>query len=278
MEQYGVAFAQSGTPVARASDYQRTIDSRWKTVSLVATAPLNIPNIFTMTSEITKILDHNLGYLPAFEGPFFNTRYEVQSSFFGSYIFVADRKSVYLINTVANNSAFGPADARSIIGAINVYDINMEEDYSSMPKGVPSGSIDSHHGIKIIGNDEYAAKNVQDSSALGFSTTTDAKAMGIYKVASVSIPAPPQFGTSEAIVAHELGYPPLIKFADMTPLFRNQFINYPAPSNSDAFIGALSLGNLGLRVRAKTNQIVVESSVGKEYRYVLFREPTEVAV
>jgi hypothetical protein len=277
MEEYGVAIAQTGTPVARASDYQRILDSRWKTVSLVVTAPLNIPDLFAMPDEITKIVDHNLGYLPAFEAPFFNTRYEVQSTFFGAYLFVADRKSIYLINQVAGNTFQSAENARSIIGAINVYDINMEEDYSSMPKGVPSGSVESHHGIKIIGNDQYAAKNVQDSAALGFATTTDAKAMGIYKVDSVTVPTPPQFGTATATVDHELGYPPLIKFADMNPLFGSIYQSYTAPSNSDAFIGALSLGNLGLRVRAKPNQITVESSVGKEYRYVLFREPTEVA-
>jgi len=269
---FGVAIAQSGTPIARASDYQRVIDTRWKTMSVVATQKIYIEDAFVKDQTI-KLLDHNLGYLPAFEAPFYNTRFEVQSSQSGSYLFVADRTSIYLILTQGPGVGY----EYTINGYITVYDLNMEEDYEGGDRGLLGSVGRSDRGIKLIGNGQYAARDVRDSDPIGFSVTTDAKAIGIDKVGTAQITGGVPFTVQgRGVIRHNLAYPPLVKVAiRYTPAQLLIFGNLiPAPSPSTAFIGPLDLPAGAI---VEPQAVVLPSYFDETYRYVIFKEPTEIA-
>lgn len=260
---FGIAIAQSGTPIARASDYQRIIDTRWKTMSVVATKEINITDAFA-TAQVIKILDHNLGYLPAFEAPFYNTRFEVQTSNEGGYLFLSDRNSIYLV--VPDVYPFD----YTIKGSINVYDLNMEVDYQGEDRGLIGSVGRSDRGIKVIGNGQYAARDVRDTDPIGFSITTDSKAIGVDKIGTVNVVA------GRGVIPHTLNYPPLINvvsFYNRTNIFSlgNQV---QPPSNSDAFCGPLELP---ATVKVEPQAVVLESAAANTYRFVIFKEPTEIA-
>lgn len=272
---YGATFSQSATPIDRAPDYQRILDTRWKTMSIVATMQYDNAD-YQFGPKIVKLLDHNLGYLPAFEAPFFNTRYEVQSTAAGSYAFVADRTSIYFVkgHDPATTSLY------AIHGNINVYDLNIEEDFDSKSKGTITPSTKTSMGMKIIGNDEYAAKNVGDKGALGYAVTTESKAFGIVKVDEVTITGATFIAPSTATIDHDLQYPPLIKLITTDPLqLSSPFPFLPRPSTSPVFCGPMGIGFTAnnLSVKAETNRLIVQSSTNGTYRYVIFREPTEIA-
>lgn len=265
---YGATFSQSATPIDRAPDYQRVLDTRWKTMSIVATQHFAKADLMN-GPKIVKILDHNLGYLPAFEAPFFNTRYETQSTAVGSYAFVADRKSIYYVKVHVEIATSDYA----IEGNINVYDLNIEENFDSKAKGTITPSTRTDIGVKIIGNDLYAAKNVNDRSALGYAVTTDSKAFGVLKVDEVSI------SSGTGIINHDLQYPPLVKLITTDPLRLGSSAELPVPSNSPVFCGPMGIGfsASNLWVKTETNRLIVNSSTDEIYRYVIFREPTEIA-
>lgn len=275
---YGATFSQNGTPIERAADYQRVLDTRWKTMSIVATVHFAKDDLMN-GPKVVKILDHNLGYLPAFEAPFFNTRYEVQSTAAGSYAFVADRKSIYYVK-IHPESTTGDY---KIEGNINVYDLNIEEDFDSKGKGTLVPATKTDIGMKIIGNGADAAKNVQDKGSLGYSVTTESKAFGIAKVAGAEITGASFVSPASVTIEHDLLYPPLVKFITMNPLGTsstdpNQHI-LPVPSDSEVFCGPMGIGFTAsnMWVEAQTNRLIVSSSVNDTYRYVIFREPTEIA-
>lgn len=265
---YGATFSQSGTPIDRAADFQRILDTRWKTMSIVETQPF----IGGLGANFTtyKILDHNLGYLPAFEAPYYNTRYEVQSTAAGTFAFVADRTSIYFVKV---NGVDLPKYTMN--GHINVYDLNIEEDFDSQAKGNMLSPKKTSYGIKIVGDDEYAAKNVGDAGTLGFAMTTESKALGISRVNQVIITSGGFGEDAKAIIEHDLGYPPLIKFINMNPITGG----ITAPSNSPVFCGpmGMSFGTNNLWVRAETNRLTVSASQASTLRYIIFREPTEIA-
>lgn len=278
--QYGVVLTQSGTPVQFASDYQRVVDTRWKTMSIVATAPFQMNGIRGDVGAI-KILDHNLGYLPAFEAPFFNTRYEVQMSGSSAFRFIADTKSIYFI---ARNDLLPIIYNYAIDGYINVYDLNIDEGYTSKTEGLLSSPSETDMGIKIIGNDEFAAKRVNSSRASGFSMTSESKALGVAEVADVTLSGFVPGGWATGTIDHDLGYLPLVKLIDpepfqFTPTDFQPVNPFSRPSNDTRFCGPMTLGfsSDNIMVTAQFQRLELQASVNKTFRYVLFREPTEIA-
>ena len=275
-DEYGIVIAQSGTPVARASDYQRILDTRWKTMSIVDTKKVSFSDVFALSSNVVKILDHNLGYIPAFEAPFYNTRYESGVSNSGNILWLADKTSIYLVTS----DSVQPLGAYTIDGYVTDYDLNIEEDYQGKDRGLIGSTSRSDRGVKIIGNDQYAAHDASDSNPLGFSLTTDSKAIGVDRVATVQITGGDSVGFTvlgRGVIQHTLNYPPLVKtsrlYSNSNGVITTDFINFPAPSNELSFYT-----NLGLtRAKVEPQKIVLESYRDDIYRYILFKEPTEIA-
>jgi len=271
--EYGITISGSGVPIERASDYQRILDSRWKTASIVMSVRFAVDNFQTLPT-FTKVLDHNLGYIPAFEAPFFNTTYEVQGSLASTYLFVADNTSIWFVN-----ESPGTSDAYKIDGYINVYDINMEVDFESEPTGLVAAPKRGNIGVKIVGNGKYSARNANDSDPLGFSLSTDAKGIGIARIATLNSRGGVPFTIpSRGIIKHGLPYPPLVKLVNTDPYLDNFLVTKKPPSTTGKFYGPLRLlGATGVRV--ETGQLVVETSYvdNDTYRYVMFRDPVEIA-
>jgi len=263
--EYGITISGSGVAIERASDYQRILDTRWKTTSIVASVPFKTDD-FEYLPEFTKILDHNLGYIPAFEAPFFNTTGESQSSKSGFYLFVADRTSIWFIN--GNYTGTPSVKPYGIDGYVNVYDINMEKDFESEAVGLVAAAKRGNIGMKLVGNNKYAAHDANDADPLGFSVSTDAKGIGISRVAPLG----------SGIIKHTLAYPPLVKLVDTDPYKNNFLVTIRPPSETNKFYGPLRLfGSSGVRIQP--SQLVVTVNPGDEsrYRYVMFRDPVEIA-
>jgi len=276
---YGIAIAQSGTPIDRASDYQKIIDTRWKTASIIASIPYRNEDL-EYGPEFVKIFDHNLGYIPAFEAPFYNTTYESQSSLSGSYLFVADSTSIWFVNGVHNST---PSASPTVIdGVINVYDVNIEVDFTSTRNGLVAAPRSSDRGVKLIGNGKYAAHDANDSDPLGFSLSTDAKGIGIAEIGTVHARGGDPVGftvLNRGIIRHDLPYPPLLKLVDSTPYENNFLVQNKPPSATGKFYGPMRLlGSSGVRV--EPGQLVIRTGYPDDdrYRYIIFRDPVDIAV
>ena len=260
--EYGITISGSGVPIERASDYQRIIDSRWKTASIVMSVPFKTDN-FAALPKFTKILDHNLGYIPAFEAPFFNTTYEQQGSVSGTYLFVADSSSIWFINENPDTTT-----PYKIDGYINVYDVNMQEDFESEPTGLVAAAKRGNIGIKIIGNGKYAAHDANDVDPLGFAISTDAKGIGIARISSLN----------NGIIKHNLQYPPLVKLVDTDPYRNNFIVTSKPPSTTGVFYGPLRLiGSSGVQVKPGQLMVTLFPDDQERYRYIMFRDPVEIA-
>lgn len=277
MSDYGISISESSTPISRATDYQKVIDTRWKTTSIVSITPINIPDAFSSVVAI-KLVDHNLGYIPAFEAPYYNTRFETGLSHTGGYLFIADRSSIYFITSPDQTLESG----YTIVGNIIVYDINMEVDYVSELSGSATAATSkSNRGMKIIGNDQYAARDASDTNPLGFSFTTDSKAIGIDRIGTVNITGGDSVGFTvlgRGVINHKLSYPPLVKTARIFSNTTNGIIivgsqTFQSPSNSITFYSQLQL----TYAKIESQAVILQSFTNDTYRYILFKEPTEIA-
>lgn len=276
----GIAISYDGIDIRKASDYQRTIDTRWKTMNIVKSVKY-VNNDLQMGPQIQKIVDHNLGYLPAFDAPYFNGRYEVQSTISGSYTFVADTKSIYLVKYF--NTSTPSANPYRVNGYINIYDLNIEENYESVTKGLQGATGNATNGVKIIGNGDFAAKTVGDQGAYKFSITSEGKAFGIQKVGTaeitnaVGLPSPAN-GSTE--IPNDLPYPPLIKFVVLgMPGARDPNTGGPLltpPSSDPKLCSPMSFSGIrNFFVRSSGGRVTVESSENGKFKYIIFRDPIE---
>lgn len=274
----GIAISYDGIDIRKASDYQRTIDTRWKTMNIVMSRRY-VNNDIQNGPQITKLFDHNLGYLPAFDAPYFNSRYEVGSTISGAYAFVADTKSIYFVKY--SNTSTPSANPYKIDGYINVYDLNIEEEYESPTKGLEGSTGNSTNGIKIVGNGDFATRTVNDQGAYKFSITSEGKAFGINKVGTAEITNanPMSAINGSTTIPNDLPYPPLIKFVILgMPGSRDLNTGVPLlplPSNDKLCSQMGFSGTRNFYVRTSGGKITVESSENGQFKYIIFRDPIE---
>ena len=277
---YGIAIAQSGTQIKYADDYQRIVDTRWRPQGTAVAYPIDV--ILDPAAGLFKLFDHNLGFVPAIEGPRQTDRLNPspQSSPIGIVQFCADDSSVYIVKYDTSKFKI------KIKGYIYVYDFPINEPFDSEYKGVSMASTGkSDRGVKINGNSEWSLNRLEDDGNFGFAMNTNNKQINVAKVDSITFK--PVIGGQSLSITHTIPYPPLIKFCQKLnnksfqigfsggqPVYQ-QFAKetWTALSLADAnaYVNAGTQYKIDLYVSGTANQGSV--TVG----YVIFRDPSEIA-
>lgn len=251
--EYGAIFAQSGVPVSRSADYQRVLDSRWKFMEIAQFLYIDmiIPTRSGSSVYLNKILEHNLGFLPAFYCSPLNISigFDIKIS--------ATKNAIW---------GYIPAVATSAItvrGWLYVFNVDVTTYYKApynQPSFAPTG--DTSYGAKFLEEDSHA--RIDDSGTVGFSLNTQAKALGVHMHDTY-----PFDGAGVGpIISHGLGYP---------PTFLNAKMDTPSSFNNNE----ASIGPLGQPARALiTNQTIqfrgAQSILLGNYAYIILKDPSDI--
>lgn len=178
---YGIQISQEGIPVRRAADYQKVLDDRWPFLDIVIETEVRFEHKFHEGNDnyrwSIELLDHSLGYLPAF------TYRMVEGSLLDEFGFdigevVSTKQGIYL------KGFFIPGQQMTLNGKIllRVFacDITAETSYG-VGQIDPIAKRDSRkYGAKILKSGVPPEKFSGDEMS-DFALNTDAKALAIQK-------------------------------------------------------------------------------------------------
>ena len=238
----GISVAYRGTDISNASDYSRSIDSRWKflEVAFEDQLTINLPAI-AASSDSTKgyeqryeIVKHNLDRYPMFEcsvevisgTPADSQSGDGKSVFWGytSYIWpfgiYSDKNSLWLFPQYYFSNG---QNAVTLLVKYRVYTLDTTEEYQAPTVSMPNanaGTIST--GIKILDGTESI--DVDDKSPEGFSLDTTMKTLAVHSVHTQYI------DNTNNTINHTVGYPPtyFIMYAPFQP-YLNYGTNYNIP-------------------------------------------------
>lgn len=199
----GLAIVQEGIGLDNALDSQKILDSRFRYFEILTEKMLVLPTLVPTTTQV--IYEHNLGFIPAFD---------VYDTVRDSYISGADTNGFGLVSSTTKLYFTGfyldPGWSNHQV-IIRIYNVPIAEDYSAViEKTFPakSGTV-SKEGIRIAqGN-----ADMNDRELSKFSLNTSSKALSIQKTGIATSNSGTNF---EAVIQHNLGYPPtyLATYAD----------------------------------------------------------------
>lgn len=160
-KEYGITISEGNVDVKLATDYQKVLDSRWLFLET------GFETIFTVPGDLAtyKILDHNLGYLPAFTYKFINTT-NTDANFSNVTIY-ADTQSIYA-SSLGNETGF-----------VRVFacDITTEYNSPSVQQFTDATTKRSKYGVKVTRNN---SANIKSHNPSDFTLNTNTKAMSIH--------------------------------------------------------------------------------------------------
>ena len=270
MSEAGMIFAQEGVSVQRAADYQKVMDSRWKFLDIQMEQEVVISHADSGSTHwwVEKLMDHNLGYLPAF------TFRQISLNGPRSATIIATKRSIYARSLFVSGDPTTPIILK---GYVRVFACDILKPYAApvdffVPTAAPSyPSV----GIKML---VRPGGNIRSNEMSDFAIHTKAKALAIQ-----------QTGMSEATVAnsgtltitHGMGYPPtyfLARYETAADFKASTVFNNPLPN--DDYLYAMDVAS-GAHVTANTTQVIVKGAqaalLGK-FAYLITKEPAELAV
>lgn len=242
----GLEIAQGGIDMGDASDYQKVLDTRWEFLEIAAETMFSFEGDPGGTHlQLIKVLDHNLGYLPAFtHDGVFNT--------FNS-IFSADEKSIYA------NVFFSVPIVNEFI---RVFACDITAEYQA-PSTIVSGS-------RLSSPSSYGAKVLN-----AHSHDITSNNMGDYTLNSNSKPISLQLHGKRSTVSghlafdHNVGYPPSFFVAHIN------VNNFTGPSTT---ISAMN-DTFGFSIADDTQITIRGAQAGLvgDYAVLILKDPIEVA-
>lgn len=287
----GLSVAYRGTDISNASDYSRSIDSRWKflEVAFEDQITINLPAI-AASGDTSKgyeqkydIVTHNLNYYPMFEcsveilagSPLIGQSGNGQQNFWGytsyGYPFniYSDQNVLSLFPTY--QASTGQA-AVTLLVKYRVYTLNISEEYQAPAVAMPNANAGNNPtGIKIL--DGTQPLSITDKSPEGFSLDTTMKTLAVHSVHTQFI------DNTNNKVDHTVGYPPtyFIMFAPFQP-FTKYFSGYNIPYRANTYSGQIY--EPLVRITATNNYLQfrgVQSVFTGTFVFVILKDPAEIA-
>jgi len=243
MADFGFQIAQENVDIRRAADYQKTLDSRWRTLDAVFEVEVEVVH---GGSGDTMAFHHKLGFLPAF------TARKISGS--GEVTWWADRQKVYVRGDAGTYSVF-----------LRIYDVDPTVEYRAPVLHISArpGSSASKIGAKFL-NQHRTSQGMRDDEKSHYSLNTQAKAMGIQQTGVVEATVS---NGHELVITHDLGYPPTYLTAEM---------DLTDTSNPKIAV----MGNVLGRVTANSVQVRIVGALAVllgSWAYLVLKDPIEVA-
>lgn len=271
----GIRISQSGIPVDRAADYQKTMDERWPILEHQFMGIIDMQNFSTASEGVLNnaggtiahvpIYKHGLGYLPAFRVKQISySGFDTFNSSLADNMF-ADDKYIYLI-------VFKSPGAIQINVKLwlSVVDRDCTKEYQAPIEQTTSiqTTNPSKYGLKILNNPTGQGMNEKNKSA--YTLNTNAKSLliqqhGIRTAGTVT--------TFQLVIDHRLGYPPTYYAAK-----RYEQVGAANPS-----LGKITMAPIdGIVGLGRSNSIILtirgaQSALVGDYMFIILKDPVDVA-
>lgn len=285
----GISVAYRGTDISNASDYSRSIDSRWKflEVAFEDEFTVNLPAI-AASSDSTKgyeqkidVIQHNLNRFPFFEASvelIAGTPAQGQSGYGMTQIWgwtpsvceaLSDENTLSIFPTYYYS--YGQ-NAVTLLVKYRIYTLDITEEYQAPSVSMPNanaGNIST--GVKILDGTESI--DVGDKSPEGFSLDTTMKTLAVHSVHRQYID-----GTNNT-VSHTVGYPPtyFVVYAPYQP-YIDYYEGYNIPYRNGTYCsGAYEAIAI---VTATNNSLTfkgIQAVFMGDFVFIILKDPAEVA-
>ena len=261
----GIIFTQEGIPIKQSSDYQRVLDTRWKTMEIAFEKYVDISyeNWVTGRNNI-EVFIHGFNYLPAFE--FFQDKDTLEGN---TTVLAGQHVSDYIIGTVDKifvpifKLAGDPSTALRVKGFLRIYRVDITGDYKAPSTSSRSTlPIKSKYGVKIIDSDD-GYKDFDSREVYKYLQNSKEKTLGIHQHGVLTA----ESGT--VTIDHGLGYSPSFEFVSITNTFSIPGIDCIQPFNS--YSGRVSSSTYQLKFSGG------QSALFGKYAYLVFKDPVELA-
>lgn len=250
----GIVSMQAGADAGSSADYQRTLDSRLKYLELAKNEILEFNSFEPLTFK--PIVEHNLGYLPAFTARVIS----LEGASAGSRpLFVGDTKNIYM--------ATGAAGWKPKV-RIGVYNVDFTSEYRApITRTSPNNSGKaSDVGLAIL--KQPSNVNIEHNEFSNFSVHTDTKAMNIQQHGTaISVST----GVNRMTITHDLGYPPSFMLAR---IYNQGDIFIEIPSDK----ATTPIGDFYGVTRATSIDVTIsggQSAIVGTFGYIILKDPLE---
>lgn len=279
----GIAVAYNGTPINLASDYSKSIDSRWKflEVAFENTVDIEIPAIASSGSNVNnrsqrfQIVNHGLGFYPLFEVSVVLFKGTLAGGSFPSQSIntvLSDKENLYLFPYFDNIDGQNAVTARVIY---RVYNLDISQSYTAIVESASSASATKNPmGVKFLDGSESI--DIDDDSPVGFSIDTTKKTLSVHSVQIVDFDDPVVNG----YVYHTVGYPPTY-LAQKSPYVyfgTNYGAVFNIPWRYEVYTSPME--NPDYRNIATDTYLRftgVQSFIGGQWCFIILKDPAELA-
>ena len=278
----GISIAYRGTDIRFASDYAKSIDSRWKFMEVAyedhekyINLPYIAPGVFGVVGfeQSFVVVEHNLGFYPFFECQVSIAEGVPAFSQSGSqgmpFRVYSDKNKLYVFPSYRGD--YGQAAVKLRI-RYRVYNLDIDEEYVAPPYGQPAANAgNSTTGVKIL--DGSQPIDLTAKSPEGFSVDTTQKTISIHSIHTQYI------DNTNYQIDHTVGYPPTYFICEKA---NQPFKDYGAGFNIPHRNWTLSAGRIepfarfeasGTYIRIRGVQSVFQGT----YCFIILKDPAEIA-
>lgn len=265
MTRYGIKFAQRGTPVSIAADYQTVLDTGWPLVEMQGDLMISnsLPAVSTAGFYVVKLFEHNLGFVPMID--FYPAAPLTAGS--GSSLREA---TVYATETGVYAETLYTGGSQSvasiqIAGRLRVYTTDIRQEYKSRTFAInPTQDQENRsYGVKWL-KERFSRQGMNENEYDYYSLNTNAKALAIHQTGTVQAT-----GSEGFTISHNLGYLPTF-FVYKVNLIASGV--YTHPLNGQKYF----VEEQDARVYANTVTIKftgVQAVLLGEYAYMILKDP-----
>jgi hypothetical protein len=271
MDEYGAEISQQGIPVSQASDDQKVLDTRWKTLDIFGSNVFNTTVTLStnatggnlgFTTQYFVLYSHNLGYLPAFDYEINSISISDGSALANNILVVSDSNNVYLVPQIGS---FLTSLTLTITITVQVYalDITTYFQAPTIQAVSTNNPTTSNYGVEFV-NPTLAAPLIGELPVAEYNFSTRLKPLNILQNGTVA--------TSNGSISINYNYPnnPIYLLAQYFP---NGY-NTANISIGNSLVGSLSFqGGRGTISSTTITVNGVQSNLIGSFTYILLKDP-----
>lgn len=274
----GIQISQEGIPLHRAADYQKVLDDRWPFLDISHEQEFTLSKSSFPSATgwwIEKVLEHNLGYLPAFT--YRNLSYSDNLGGAATSVDIIATKTAIYVRDLWNSGT--PMTRLDMRGFLRVFACDITKEFEAPVEAVAAGIRVSpkKYGVKVIDPRNTNAR-MSSPEMSDFSMNTNAKALSIQQTGTKR----PTGVNNELVITHRLGYPPTYFISQVqTPEFFALYTIYASPHPEQTVLypmnDAVNNRNIATTTTLTIRGVQATLDPNGTWAYLLLKDPVEVA-
>jgi len=270
----GIQISQEGRPIDRAPDYQKTLDSRWRFLEIA----YEFEYEFTRAESggdhlwVQKILDHDLGFHPAFTHRWISDTSSHRSQ--GNRNVIATKDAIYIQDLFLSGDSTAAFTRK---GYLRVFACGILLPYQAPLEFIVPGKSSVGVPRMSVRTLKDGRKNINSHDMADFSQDSGrAKSLAIQLTGAYD--RNPLDGL--VTVTHNIGYPPTYFMSPYVTAADYATISaFPSPLVGEDWVYPMDAGPFSL-TQATNTQLVINAGAifTKRLGILITKEPAELAV